>query len=291
MYKRQIRVLPERVERIGQVGALAEAHAVLLALVFVEDHRAGEVGVARTFADHRARHQRVNHASIGRARSHFHQRRRLGFHLNEIQPKLLDLSLARRARFDREAQPRKAVRRLILSSLVRRQHHNLRIQAVGLGGRHARFHLVGQRHAVPNAVDRLGVKLHDLVVPVDFNKLGLYAQRLGKRLRHIRVKADPLTGVILVVHRRKVGDANHQRALILDVRRIAAVRRLCAVLAARAVRGGIRGTRVRSVVPAAARGKGHHHHRRQEQRKKSLLHCQNRSFPKCPNFRGHHFIK
>ena len=69
-------------------------------------------------------------------------------------------------------------------------------------------------------------QLHDLVVPLDGLELNLHAERLGKGLCEIGVKANPAAVGVLIVHRGEVGDADDERALLLDVIEIGAGGRL-----------------------------------------------------------------
>ena len=116
-----------------------------------------------------------------------------------------------------------------------------------------------------DAVDGLAVQLHDLVVPVDLHELHGDAQRGGEGGGHVGVKADPVAGVVLVVHGLKIGDANHQRALGLDIGHVA-VRgvgnnfrsgRNGRLSRGKCLRGG--GLREGSGIGCAAGGHGKHH--------------------------------
>ena len=101
-----------------------------------------------------------------------------------------------------------ALRVLVLIRLIFGQYDNLRVVAVGIRTLHGIFNFIDQCHAVPDNVNALVIKLKDLVVPVDFNKLRFNAEIFCYLLRHIRVKTDPVAVIILIIHRGKIRDAS-----------------------------------------------------------------------------------
>ena len=207
----------EVVERLRQIGALAEADAVLLALFCVEADGVGEAVVAGAFADHRACHQGVDDSCVRGACGNFHQSRCLILDLGEAVAQLFDLSLAGGAGFDCEVEGAASVDTLEVRCLVGRNDDDLGVIAVCVRAGHSAGHFVGEGHAVPDAVNGLGAELHDLVVPVDLDEFCFHAEALCKCLCHVGVKADPFAVFVLIVHRSEVGDADDQLAVRLDI--------------------------------------------------------------------------
>src|SRR5699024_5632124 len=108
--------------------------------------------------------------------------------------------LAGGAGLHREVQLRQALHRLVVLGDAALEHHHLGVGGVGVGGGGAARDLIGDGHAVPPAVHRPALQLHELVVPVDDAELHLHAQGLGHLAGHVGVKADPLAVLVLVVH-------------------------------------------------------------------------------------------
>ena len=124
--------------------------------------------------------------------------------------------------FRRKRKAFKAFGIFVLVCLVRRNDDNLCIVAVSIGTFHGACHFIGECHAVPYAVDGLPVQLHDFSVPVNLHEFSFNAKALGKGFCHVCVKAHPLAGIILEVHRLKVGDAYDKSAFLLNVVHVAA---------------------------------------------------------------------
>lgn len=138
-----------------------------------------------------------------RAAGHLHQGVGLGGlgHVGDAQS--VQLPGAGRAVLHREVQAGQALHILVIGGLAGGQDHHLAVVAVGLGHRRAAGHLIGDGHAVPDGVHPFGVQLHQLVVPVDLQKLHLDPQVLRKGFGHVGVKADPLAVFVPVVHGAK----------------------------------------------------------------------------------------
>ena len=75
--------------------------------------------------------------------------------------------------------------------------------------------VIGQGHAVPDAVDALGVQLDNFGVPVDLNKVGLHAQLFADGSGKLGVKAGEIAVGVSVVHRLIDGVADGHFALVL----------------------------------------------------------------------------
>ena len=132
----------------------------------------------------------------------------------------VQLSLTGGAGFGGEGQILDGFDGLIVGGLISRDDHDLRVVAVGVGARHGACDLGRERHAVPDAVDGLAVELQNLVVPDDLDEFHLDAEGLGKGLGQIGVEADPFAGFVLIVHRGKIGNADDERSLVLNVGKI-----------------------------------------------------------------------
>ena len=207
----------EIVQLLDEVGALAEADAVLFG---VEAAGVSEVRIARALADHGGSHERVDDGGIRRTGSHLHQRVRLCGDRRNAVAESVQFSFTGGTGFGGKGQILDGFDGLIVGGLISRDDHNLRVVAVGVGARHGACDLGRERHAVPDAVDGLAVKLQNLVVPDDLDEFHLDAEGLGKGLGQIGVKANPFAGFVLVVHRGKIGNADHERALVLNVGKI-----------------------------------------------------------------------
>src|SRR5699024_3364689 len=203
------------VDEVRQIGALPAAHAVVL---LGEADGVGQVGVAGALADHGAGHEQVHDTGVGGAGVDLHQGGGLVAHRHAGEARLLGGGLAGGTGPHREVQLRQALHRLVVLGDAALEHHHLGIGGVGVGGGGAARDLIGDGHAVPQAVHRPALQLHELVVPVDDAELHLHAQGLGHLAGHVGVKAGPLAVLVLVVHGGELGDANHQGALVLYVR-------------------------------------------------------------------------
>ena len=71
-------------------------------------------------------------------------------------------------------------------------------------------------HAVPDAVDSLGVEFGDFRIPVDLLELCGHAELLANSLGKLGLEADKLA-VLHVVHGSEVSNSDDQLALICDV--------------------------------------------------------------------------
>ena len=100
--------------------------------------------------------------------------------------------------------------------------HRLRVEQVGVADGHVLCALGGDAHAVPDAVDVLGVQLDLLGVPADDDEVGLDAEVRAHRLGKFGVKADQLARLgVLVVDGGEEGDADVEDAVAEDVIRVA----------------------------------------------------------------------
>ena len=110
------------------------------------------------------------------------------------------------------------------SSIIGAIFHNdhLCILCISLGGSGVLHDIIGQGHAVPDAVDALGIQLHDLGIPVDLHKLRLHAQLFADSSGQLGIKTGEVAIGIGVVHGLVNSVANDQLALALDVIQIAA---------------------------------------------------------------------
>jgi hypothetical protein len=133
---------------------------------------------------------------------------------------------------DGKAYFRNVVLVLEAVSLVDRNDDNLCIVAVGIGTFHGACDLGREGHAVPYAVDCLALEFHNLIIPVNFYKFGGDTETFSKCLCHVRVKSNPFSIFVLVVHRFKIGDADNQSALAFDVVKVG-----CIILGGNRVRG------------------------------------------------------
>ena len=201
-----------------------------------------KIRVAGALTDHSAFHQQVDDTGIGGSCGNFHQRVCLRGNSGNVQTQIGSNSFACGAGLSGNRHRFYIVPSQVRGCFVGRNDKNLYVSCIRNGAVHRGLDPVGQRHAVPNSVNALAVKLHDLVVPVDLKKLSLYADALGESLCHVGVKADPLVrAVFLIIHRREIGDADDQLALALDVFQIA----VCGSgrISGSAVRSGVVGLR------------------------------------------------
>ena len=158
--------------------------------------------------------------AVGRTGGDLHQRVGLDGDGRDAVAEGVQLSLTGGAGFGGKGQILDGFDGLIVGGLISRDDHDLRVVAVGVGARHGACDLGRERHAVPDAVDGLAVELQNLVVPDDLDEFHLDAEGLGKGLGQIGVEADPFAGFVLIVHRGKIGNADDERSLVLNVGKI-----------------------------------------------------------------------
>ena len=260
---------PECVECIHQVGALPEAHAVLLGgqvLGLVQVQAVDQVAVAGALAGHLGGHQHIDDGGVGGAGGDLHQGVGLGLDGHGSGAQSLGGILAGGTGLHGDVQALQAGQALKLRGPVGGVDQGLVVGAVGVGSAHGGEHVVGEGHAVPHAVDGPGVQLLHLVVPGDLLELHVHAKALGEGLGHVGVKADPLIAALfLVVHGGEVGNAHHQGPLALDVGQVALGRGGALLRAGGGAAGGGSGA-------AGAGGESQAHGAGQGERKQFLFH-------------------
>src|SRR5699024_2447979 len=140
-----------------------------------------QVGVVGAFADHGGSQGQVQHGGVGGTGGHFHQA--VGLHaladvvrLGQVLV-LLDGGFTGGAGFGHHGLADEVGGGGIAAAGL--HHNDLGVLGVGLGAGGVRQNVIGERHAVPDAVDALGVQLHDLGIPVDLHELRLHAQLLA----------------------------------------------------------------------------------------------------------------
>ena len=180
-------------------------------------HGVGQVFVAGAFTHHGGGHQGVNHGGVAGSGGYLHQGTGLGLHRGVFIAQGGNLCLTGAAGLYGEHQVCAILGGLVLVCLVGGDDDHLGVVAVGIGAGHGGGDLIGEGHAVPYAVNALGVQLQYLVVPLDFHEFHFHPQVLCKGGGHVCIEANPVAVSILVVHGGKVGDAHHQGALLLDI--------------------------------------------------------------------------